>query len=253
MFFKRTSSNDGDTTPPPDTRADKTTQQLTPSLPQWAQNKTTNTLWNWLSNPWQLPHATQLGLAAAGGAFAVVLVSLSLGWVLSRGEPLRNFFGNANPDNFVIQPQKPKARAQIVVTSQTPVPAQSHETQFIKAALQPVHVDGLNQEGTGLADLKPLTDEDRQRFQMRGEEARGLRERRLLEDKKRAIERQLEDKQLEEKRRQDDAQFETQRREEDKKRLEGWIEEDRRMLDERLEKEKREREEEQKKLAEAIP
>jgi hypothetical protein len=225
----------------------KTTQPLTPTPRKRARGKTTNTLWNWLSSPWQLPHATQLGLAAAGGAFAVVLVSLSIGWIIGRGEPVLDFFGNAQPKDFVLQPDKPSpARAEVVVAPEEPVNVQLMDTE-------PVRVEGANDDGTGLAELQPVSDEDRLRFQQRSEENQNLREQRLLEDKKRAIERQLEDKQLEERRRQDDARLAEQRREEDKRRIENWLNDDRRILDERQREAKQQEEEEQRKLAEAMP
>jgi hypothetical protein len=237
-----------DNTPNSSTKA---TQKLTPSAPKWAQNKTTSTLWSWLSNPMQLPHATQLGLAAVGGALSVVMASLAFAWVIGRGEPIRDFFGKIQSQSQPTVPARP--RAEVIVSK----PQQSKANlQLLNAetpAVEPVQVEGANAEGTGLADFKPLTDEDRLRWNSRSEEARSLSERRLLEDKKRAIDRQLEDKQTEERRRQEDAQLEEQRRNEDKSRIEGWVGDDRKILEERQREEKEKREEEEKKLAEAMP
>lgn len=228
------------------------TQKLTPRLV--ASSRTTQTWWNRLSQPITLPHATQLGLSAAGGAVAVVLVSLSIGWIVGR-EPLRDFFGRTDG---AAQPLPERVALPLVAPVQTEIEAQPETKAFRLLRDEPVQIEGANEDGTALAELQPLTDDDRRRIEKRREDDRLLREKRALEDKKRAVERELEDKQLEERRRGEDAQAIDGRRAEDKKRIEDRLSEDRRLLDERKQKEHEaianaQREDEHQQLADAQP
>ena len=210
----------------------KATQKL---APRRVSGRTTQTWWNRLSQPMSLPHATQLGLCAAGGALSVVAVSLSMGWIIAR-EPLRDFFGRTGDDATQQMPERVALPPIAPVQTAIEVQAVGQPIQLLRDEL--VFVEGANEEGTALAELQPLDDDDRRRIENRREDARLLREKRELEDRKRAIERQLEDKQLEEKRRGEDSQLVDGRRDDDRKRIEGWLEEDRRLLEERKLKEK---------------
>jgi len=187
-----------------------------------------------------LPHATQLGLSAAGGAMATVVVSLAIAGVMSRGEPIRDFFGRSSQESSLNSDhtlQEMPAQS-IMAPVQAEIEVQPASSSWPLPHSEPVMVEGANEDGTALAALEPLNDDDRRRIEKRREDDRMLREKRELEDKKRAIERQLEDKQLEERRRGDDSQLIDGRRDEDRKRIEGWLEEDRRLLEERERKEK---------------
>ena len=81
----------------------KSTQKLTSR--RVTSTRTTQTWWTRLAQPMTLPHATQLGLSAAGGALAVVMVSLSINWFIGR-EPLRDFFGRTPGEASVSAPER---------------------------------------------------------------------------------------------------------------------------------------------------
>lgn len=216
----------------------KATQKLTarPAAP----TRTTQTWWTRLAQPMMLPHATQLGLSAAGGAVGAVLVSLAIGSLVSSGEPIRDFFGRSGQENSLNSDHTLQEMPDqtVLAPAQAEIEVQPASSTLLLRHAEPVMVEGANEEGTALAALEPVNDDDRRRIEKRREDDRMLREKRELEDRKRAIERQLEDKQLEERRRGEDSRLIDGRRDEDRKRIEGWLEEDRRLLEERERKEK---------------
>lgn len=210
----------------------KATQKL---ASQRASVRTTQTWWSRLAQPMSLPHATQMGLSAVIGALAVVMASLSINWIFAR-EPLRDLFGRRDDEAALQIPER--AALPPLASAQTAIEVQPAASAWSISQSQPVEVEGANEDGTALAALEPLNEDDLRRIEKRREDDRMLREKRVLEDRKRAIERQLEDKQLEERRRGEDVGLLDGRRDEDRKRIEARLEEDRRLFDERNRQEK---------------